>query len=180
MIFFFVFFCFFVFFFFVLGFTALSRIFHLYRSDRSSKVGENRSTRRKTTWPSVSRTWLSNIWPELGSNHSGEKSNGLRVNSLIHQATGARHKFHDNRPTGSGADRGFEGFYLIWGWRPSWSCDLDPANKLLFPHPMDDPHEILLQSAQWFKRRFENVDTRQTTDWLPNVTVNIWDFPMLN
>ena len=37
------------FFFFDLGFTALSRIFHLYRADRSSKVGENRRTRRKTT-----------------------------------------------------------------------------------------------------------------------------------
>ena len=85
-----IFFFFFFFFFFDLGFTALSRIFHLYRADRSSKVGENRSTRRKTTWPSVSRTWLSHIWPELGSNHSGEKPNGLRVNSLIHQATGAR------------------------------------------------------------------------------------------
>ena len=40
---------FFFFFFFDLGFTALSRIFHLYRADRSSKVGENRRTRRKTT-----------------------------------------------------------------------------------------------------------------------------------
>ena len=78
------FFFFFFFFFFYLGFTALSRIFHLYRADRSSKVDENWSTRRKTTWPSVSRTWLSHIWPELGSNHSGEKPNGLRVNSLIH------------------------------------------------------------------------------------------------
>ena len=36
-----------------LGFTALSRIFHLYRADRSSKVGENRRARRKTTWPSA-------------------------------------------------------------------------------------------------------------------------------
>ena len=45
---------------------------------------ENRRTRRKTTWPSVSRTWLSHIWPEPGSNHSGEKPNGSRVNSLIH------------------------------------------------------------------------------------------------
>ena len=88
---------FFFFFFFDLGFTALSRIFHLYRADRSSKMGENRSTRRKTTWPSVSRTWLSHIWPELGSNHSGEKPNGLRVNSLIHQATGA----HRIYPPGS-------------------------------------------------------------------------------
>ena len=40
---------FFFFFFLDLGFTALSRIFHLYRADRSSKVGENRRTRRKTT-----------------------------------------------------------------------------------------------------------------------------------
>ena len=28
------------------------------------------------------------MWPELGSNQSGEKPNGLRVNSPIHQATG--------------------------------------------------------------------------------------------
>ena len=78
-------FFFFFFFFFFLGggFTALSRIFHLYRADRSSKVGENRRTRRKITWPSVSRTWLSHIWLERGSNHSDEKPNGLRVNSLI-------------------------------------------------------------------------------------------------
>ena len=37
------------FFFFDLSFTALSRIFHLYRADRSSKVSENRRTRGKTT-----------------------------------------------------------------------------------------------------------------------------------
>ena len=40
---------------------------------------KNRRTRRKTTWPSVSRTWLSHIWPELGSNHSSEKPNGLTL-----------------------------------------------------------------------------------------------------
>ena len=56
-----VFFFFFFFFFLDLGFTALSRIFHLYRADRSSKVGENRRTRGKPTWPSVSRTWLSHV-----------------------------------------------------------------------------------------------------------------------
>ena len=37
------------FFFFDLGFTALSRIFHLYRADRSLKVGENQRTRRKAS-----------------------------------------------------------------------------------------------------------------------------------
>ena len=66
------------------GVWALSRIFYLYRAYCSSKVRENRRTRRKTTWPSVSRPWLSHIWPERGSNHSGKKPNGLRVNSLIH------------------------------------------------------------------------------------------------
>ena len=32
-----------------LGFMALSRIFHFYRADRSSKVGKNRRTRGKIT-----------------------------------------------------------------------------------------------------------------------------------
>ena len=67
---------FFFLFFLDFGFTALSRIFHLYRADRSSKVGENWSIRGKTTWPSVSRTWLSHMWPKRDSNHSGEKPNG--------------------------------------------------------------------------------------------------------
>ena len=38
---------------FYLGFTALSRIFHLYQVDRSSKVSVNQRTRGTTTWPSV-------------------------------------------------------------------------------------------------------------------------------
>ena len=41
------------------GFTALSRIFHIYQADHSSKVGENWRNWGKTTWPSVSKTWLS-------------------------------------------------------------------------------------------------------------------------
>ena len=40
-------FFFFVFVFFYFGFTALSRIFHLYRADHSSKVCEKWRTRRK-------------------------------------------------------------------------------------------------------------------------------------
>ena len=79
-----VFFFFFFFFFFYLGFMAISRIFHLYQADRSSKMGENQRTRGKTTWPSVSRTWLTHMWPQRGWNHSGEKPNGLGVNSPIH------------------------------------------------------------------------------------------------
>ena len=33
-----------------------------------------------------------------------------------------RAKFQDNRTSGSGED--FKGFYHIWAWWPSWSCDL--------------------------------------------------------
>ena len=36
------------------------------------------------------------------------------------------------------------GFYHIWAWRPSWSCDLDFAIKLSSPLPMDAPHKISL------------------------------------
>ena len=75
---------FFFFFFLILGFTALSRIFHLYRANHSSKVGKNRRTRGKTTWPSVRRTWLFHMWPKQGLKYSSEKSYGLRVNSPIH------------------------------------------------------------------------------------------------
>ena len=54
--------------FFDLGFMALSRIFHLYRADHSSKVGENRRTQGKTTWLSLSRTCLSHIDPSVARN----------------------------------------------------------------------------------------------------------------
>ena len=28
----------------------------------------------------------------------------------------------------------FEGFYHIWAWRQSWSCDQDHVNKFSFPY----------------------------------------------
>ena len=47
----------------------------------------------------------------------------------------------------------FEGFLPLWAWRPSWSCEPDPANKLLFPYPTEAPYEIWLRLAKWFWRR---------------------------
>ena len=38
---------------------------------KKKNVIGHRSTPGKTTWPSVSRTWLSRMWSERGSNHSG-------------------------------------------------------------------------------------------------------------
>ena len=41
-------------------------------------------------------------------------------------------KFHIHRTYGS-REENFKGFYHIWAWRPSWSCDLDHLFKLSFP-----------------------------------------------
>ena len=38
----------------------------------------------------------------------------------------------------------FCGFYHIWAWWPSWSCDQDHLNKLSLPHPIEAPYEIRL------------------------------------
>ena len=53
-------------------------------------------------------------------------------------------KFRGNRPASSGEEDFSVFFYHIWEWRPSWSCDLDFAIKLLSPLPMDAPHKISL------------------------------------
>ena len=60
-------------------FTYIETILH----QRWAKTGEP-AGKKNNTWLSVSRTWLSHMWPEQGLNHSGEKPNGLRVNSPIH------------------------------------------------------------------------------------------------
>ena len=52
-------------------------------------------------------------------------------------------KFRGNRPAGSGEDF-LKGFYHIWARRPSWSCDPDAVNKILFPLPKEAPHKIWL------------------------------------
>ena len=50
-------------------------------------------------------------------------------------------KFQDNMTSESGEDD-FKGFYHIWTWRPSWSCDLDHLYKISFSLPKNAPHEI--------------------------------------
>ena len=63
---------------------AHSRIFHLSRADRSSKVGKNPENPGKN-YLSVRKQNLA--FPHVtrrDSNHSGEKPNGLRVRSFIH------------------------------------------------------------------------------------------------
>ena len=50
-------------------------------------------------------------------------------------------KFRGNPPAGFG-EEDFEGFYHIWAWQLSWSCDPDAANKISFPLPKESPHKI--------------------------------------
>ena len=40
--------------------------------------------------------------------------------------------------------RFLKGFYHIWAWRPSWSCDLDYLYIHWLPHPIDASHKIWL------------------------------------
>ena len=56
-------------------------------------------------------------------------------------------KFQDHRISSSGKEI-FKGFYHIWAWRPSWSCDLDHLYKLSFPLPKEAPHKIWLLIGQ--------------------------------
>ena len=51
-------------------------------------------------------------------------------------------KFRENRPAGSGEE--LKGFYYIWAWWPSWSCDPHATNKLTFHLPKEAPDKILL------------------------------------
>ena len=52
-------------------------------------------------------------------------------------------KFRENPPAGSGEEF-LEGFYCIWAWWPSRSCDPHAANKLSFPLPKQAPDKIWL------------------------------------
>ena len=53
-------------------------------------------------------------------------------------------KFRENRPAGSEEEEFLKGFYHIWAWRPSWSCNPDAANKISFPLPKEAPQKIWL------------------------------------
>ena len=46
-----------------------------------------------------------------------------------------------------------KGFYHIWAWWPSWSCDLDFLYTHWFPLPIDASYKIWLWLAKRFQRR---------------------------
>ena len=46
-----------------------------------------------------------------------------------------------------------KGFYHIWAWQPSWSCDLDFLYTHWFPLPIYASYKIWLWLAKRFQRR---------------------------
>ena len=44
-------------------------------------------------------------------------------------------KFREKRPAYSGEEDFFQGFYHIWAWRSSWSCDEHHIKKFHFHVP---------------------------------------------
>ena len=63
-------------------------------------------------------------------------------------------------PFGS-KEEGFQKFYHIWAWRPSWSCNLDPLNKLSLPWHMEATYQI---SQRFLRRCLKSVDDGRTDD----------------
>ena len=61
-----------------------------------------------------------------------------------------------------------KGFYHIWAWQPSWSCDLDFLYTHWFPLPINASYKIWLWLAKRFQRRRSlklwTDDGRTTTD----------------
>ena len=68
-------------------------------------------------------------------------------------------KFQGHRPFGSG-----EEYFLMFLPYIGMAAILALLNKLSFPHPVEAPYEIWLQSAQWFLRRrcLKSVDGQMT------------------
>ena len=59
----------------------------------------------------------------------------------------------------------FKGFYHIWSWRPSWSCDQDHLNKVSFPILTNIQLKCVFNLPSGFggdEVLFENVDVWTT------------------
>ena len=74
--------------------------------------------------------------------------------------------------------RFFKGFYHIWAWRPSWSCDLDFLYTHWFPLPINASYRIWLWLAKRFQRRrsLKLWTDRRRTDagsW-PSYKLTLW------
>ena len=85
------------------------------------------------------------IWPCLKTGQ-GQPKDIIWTHLVVLEYSMLRTKFQGHQPFGS-LEEDFKGFYHLWAWRPSWSCDLNYLNKLSFPYSKEAPHKIWLQSA---------------------------------
>ena len=60
-------------------------------------------------------------------------------------------KFRGNQSAGSG-EEDFEGFYHIWAWLTSWSCDQHHINDFISMY-LKAYIKKLVKTAQWFLRK---------------------------
>ena len=49
--------------------------------------------------------------------------------------------------------RFLKGFYHIWAWLSSWSCDLNILYTFLLIYHKESSHEICVKLGQWFVRK---------------------------
>ena len=54
-------------------------------------------------------------------------------------------------PFGSKEEDFLKGFYHIWVWQPSWSCDPDTANKLLFLLTIEVLYDPVVSEKKMFE-----------------------------
>ena len=86
-------------------------------------------------------SWSCGIYINFRKIGQGQSRVIIYINFLELESPMLHAKIQDHRTSGSGEDD-FKGFYHIWAWRPSWSCDLDHLYKLTFPLPKEAPHKI--------------------------------------
>ena len=76
------------------------------------------------------------------------------------------------------------GFYHIWAWWPSWSCDPDPTHKLSFSDPIEAPHKIynlvsnstaVLKKLKVLTLRYQGQRPVNELDLLVFIKVNLAD-----
>ena len=61
-------------------------------------------------------------------------------------------KYQGHQPSGSG-EAIFKGFYNIWAWRSSWSCDQSILQKLWLTYHKESSHENWVHLDRWFVRK---------------------------
>ena len=86
------------------------------------------------------------MWPEWGSNNSSENPNGLRANSPIHQATGARLKAADQYFAHAFASNWQLPFFT------QWNGEIGSRNYFMINF-----HDSYVAKLSWHLRKLEQM-----------------------